>query len=63
MQTHLSDEIDLNELAKIAFCSSYHFQRMFSFITNVTLAEYIRRRRLTIAAFKLFFNVSSPNFC
>lgn len=53
IDTHLSDEIDLNEIAKIAFCSSYHFQRMFSFVTNVTLAEYIRRRRLTLAAFEL----------
>lgn len=53
IETHLSYEIDLNQVAKIAFCSSYHFQRMFSFITNVTLAEYIRRRRLTLAAFEL----------
>lgn len=53
VETHLSDEIDFNQVAKIACCSTYHFQRMFSFITSVPLSEYIRRRRLTLAAFEL----------
>ncbi|MFE4714354.1 effector binding domain-containing protein [Paenibacillus sp. NPDC056722] len=53
IETHLSEEIDYDQLAKIACCSTYHFQRMFPFITNVTLSEYIRRRRLTLAAFEL----------
>lgn len=37
----------------MACCSSYQFQRMFSFITDVTLSEYIRRRRLALAALEL----------
>ncbi|KUO49102.1 MAG: AraC family transcriptional regulator, partial [Desulfitibacter sp. BRH_c19] len=41
----------------LAFCSEYHFQRMFSFLAGVTLSEYIRRRRLTLAAFE--FNNNS----
>lgn len=53
VETHLSEAIDYDQVARIACCSTYHFQRMFSFITNVTLAEYIRRRRLTLAAFEL----------
>ncbi|UHA75434.1 AraC family transcriptional regulator [Paenibacillus sp. 481] len=53
IETHLSDTIDYDQLARIACCSTYHFQRMFSFITNVPLSEYIRRRRLTLAAFDL----------
>ncbi len=53
IEEHLTDEIDFKELAKIAFCSEYHFKRMFSFLAGVTLSEYIRRRRLTLAAFDL----------
>lgn len=53
VETHLSDTIDYDIVARIACCSTYHFQRMFPFITNVSLSEYIRRRRLTLAAFEL----------
>ena len=50
IEEHLSEEIDYEELAKIACCSTYHFQRMFSYIADVPLSEYIRRRRMSMAA-------------
>ncbi|MHC1683999.1 MAG: GyrI-like domain-containing protein [Clostridiaceae bacterium] len=53
IEENLTSEIDFKEVARIALCSEYHFQRMFSFLAGVTLAEYIRRRRLTLAAFEL----------
>lgn len=53
VETHLSEVIDFNQVARIACCSTYHFQRMFPFITDVSLSEYIRRRRMTLAAFEL----------
>lgn len=53
IECNLTDKISNDEIAKIACCSSYHFQRMFPFITDVSLSEYIRRRRMTIAAFEL----------
>lgn len=53
IEENLTSSIDYNKAAKIACCSTYHFQRMFSFITEVHLSEYIRRRRLTLAAFEL----------
>ncbi|GGA16770.1 AraC family transcriptional regulator [Paenibacillus marchantiophytorum] len=53
IEANLTGEIKLREAAHMACCSSYQFQRMFSFITDVTLAEYIRRRRLTLAALEL----------
>jgi AraC family transcriptional regulator len=53
IEAHLKESIDYDQVAKIACCSTYHFQRMFSFITDVPLSEYIRRRRLTLAAFEL----------
>lgn len=53
IEAHISDEIDLEVLASKAYCSSFNFQRMFSFITDIGVAEYIRRRRLTQAALDL----------
>ncbi|MEO3945805.1 AraC family transcriptional regulator [Gorillibacterium sp. CAU 1737] len=53
IEDHLTEDIAYPEVAKAACCSAYHFQRMFSFLTDVSLSEYIRRRRLTLAAFDL----------
>jgi AraC family transcriptional regulator len=53
IENNLTGEIDYGVVAMKACCSSYNFQRMFSFITDTTLAEYIRRRRLTQAALEL----------
>lgn len=53
IEDHLTDEIEYSEAARIACCSVYHFQRMFSYMAEVPLSEYIRRRRLTRAAFEL----------
>lgn len=53
IEENLTDEIDLKEVARQAYCSEYHFKRMFSFLAGVTLSEYIRRRRLTLAAFEI----------
>ena len=50
IEEHLTGEIDYEELAKIAGCSTYHFQRMFAYMADVSLSEYIRRRKLSMAA-------------
>ncbi len=50
IEQNLTGEIDYERLAKIACCSSYHFQRMFAFMAGVGLAEYVRRRRMSLAA-------------
>lgn len=52
IEENLTEEINFEEVAKRACTSVYHFQRMFSFITDIPLSEYIRRRRLTLAAFE-----------
>lgn len=51
IEENLTGKIDLNMVAKKAKCSPFHFQRMFSSIVGFPLSEYIRRRRLTLAAF------------
>ncbi|UOE94801.1 AraC family transcriptional regulator [Alkalihalobacillus sp. LMS39] len=53
IEENLIGEIDFQEVARMARCSEYHFKRMFSFLAGVSLSEYIRRRRLTLAAFDL----------
>jgi len=53
IEDNLAGEIDFNEAAKIACCSTFHFQRIFFAVNGVTPAEYARRRRLTLAATEL----------
>lgn len=53
IEKNLTGDIDFKEVARLAFCSEYHFKRMFSFLAGVTLSEYIRKRRLTLAAFEI----------
>ena len=53
IEQNLEGDIELERLARIACCSSFHFQRMFSYIAGIPLSEYIRRRRMSTAAFAL----------
>lgn len=50
IEEHISEKIDYDQIAKVACCSTYHFQRMFAYMANVSLSEYIRRRRMSLAA-------------
>ncbi len=53
IENNLDNEISYEEAAKIACCSPYYFQRMFTYVAGIPLSEYIRRRRMTQAAFEL----------
>lgn len=55
IEEHLKDDIDYEQLAKISCCSSYHFQRMFTYMAGIPLSEYIRRRKMSLAAVDLQF--------
>ena len=50
IESHLTEDPDPEQLGRIAGCSAYHFQRMFLYLTDMTLTEYIRRRKMTLAA-------------
>lgn len=50
IEDNLCAELDLDHAAGLALSSLDSFQRFFSYITGMTLAEYIRRRKLTRAA-------------
>jgi AraC family transcriptional regulator len=53
IEDHISDDIDLGEVAKIVCCSAYQFGRIFSYVVGISMSEYIRRRRLSLAALEL----------
>lgn len=53
IEDNLTGFISYDEAAKIACCSTYYFQRMFSHVVGIPLSDYIRRRRMTKAAFEL----------
>ncbi len=53
IEGHLTDSIDTDQLGRIACCSAYHFQRMFSYMAGIPLSEYIRRRKMSLAAVDL----------
>lgn len=49
-EAHLTEEIDYEAVAKEAYSSTFHFQRVFSILCGFTLGDYIRMRRLSLAA-------------
>lgn len=53
LENNLDKDISYDEAARIACCSTYYFQRIFTYVTGISLSEYIRRRRMTQAAFEL----------
>ncbi|GFI56018.1 transposon Tn10 TetD protein [Clostridiales bacterium] len=53
IEEHITEELDYEKVAMVAGCPSYYFQQMFLYMTNMTLREYIRRRRLSLAAVEL----------
>ena len=50
IEANLCAEFDLDTAAGIACVTADSFIRFFSYMTGMTLTEYIRRRRLTLAA-------------
>lgn len=53
VEVHLLEEIDYEAVAKEACSSKFHFQRVFSILCGFTLGDYIRMRRLALAAEEL----------
>lgn len=53
IEEHILEEPDLDKLGKLAGCSAHHFQRIFTYIGGITLTEYIRKRRMSLAAVDL----------
>ncbi|MGC5032172.1 AraC family transcriptional regulator [Micromonospora sp. DT229] len=50
LEQRLDQPVEIADLARIAVTSEYHFRRLFSALAGIPLSEYVRRRRLTMAA-------------
>lgn len=53
MEENMGGDIDMVQVSKIACCSTYHFQRMFTYMAGMPLSEYIRKRKMSLAAVEL----------
>ncbi|MCQ4211341.1 GyrI-like domain-containing protein [Streptomyces longispororuber] len=50
VEEHLAQELDVDALAATLGTTGYHLRRMFSSLAGMPLSEYVRRRRMTVAA-------------
>lgn len=53
IEENLTEELDIEDIAAKAYVSPFHFQRIFSVLCGMTVGDYIRCRRLTLAAQEL----------
>ena len=53
IEENLTEEIKVRDVAEKAYVSEFHFQRIFSALCGVSVGEYIRNRRMTLAAKEL----------
>lgn len=53
IESHLTEKIEIREIAKQAYLSPFYFQRIFAALCGTSVAEYIRNRRLTLAGEEL----------
>lgn len=49
MENHLMDELNVENVSNQVFASKSNFQRVFHLVTGITIGEYIRNRRLSLA--------------
>lgn len=50
IERHLEGDVDIRRASRIATMSEHHFRRVFSTLAGMSLSEYVRRRRMTLAA-------------
>ncbi|WP_240633367.1 AraC family transcriptional regulator [Paenibacillus montanisoli] len=50
VEDHLAEELSLSRLAQVARLSDFHFHRVFLSMAGDTVMEYVRKRRLALAA-------------
>jgi len=50
IEENLDGEVSIENAAKIACCSKFHLHRVFYSYFDITFAEYVRKRKFTLAA-------------
>lgn len=58
MENSLTSDINIDDVSNHVFMSSSNFQRIFKSVTDITIGDYIRNRRLSLAGQDLFLTDS-----
>ncbi len=53
LERDLTQPPDVEAAARLAGCSVFHFQRMFAYVAGMPLSQYLRRRKMSLAAEEL----------
>ena len=53
VEQHICDDMTLDDVSSVTSYSPYHFGKLFYYIADMPLSEYIRKRKLTRAAMEL----------
>ncbi len=53
IEDNLKSELSIAEIADLAGYSLYHYERIFKRLVGISIAQYIKRRRLLHAAFDI----------
>lgn len=53
IEAHITEKTDYRKIAQEAACSDFYFQRIFGILCGISLGEYIRNRRLSLAGSEL----------
>jgi len=56
LERNLPERLTLDMVADAAYCSKFHFHRLFTKSMGMTIHDYLQRRRLTEAARTLVFS-------
>ncbi|MHC5719167.1 MAG: hypothetical protein ACYTX0_45705, partial [Nostoc sp.] len=53
IDTHLDDDLSVDQISSVAAFSKYHFHRQFSELLKVSLYRYVQLNRLKRASYQL----------
>ena len=53
IEENICADIEIDKISGVTYYSPYHFGRIFYYITDMPLSEYIRKRKLSLAAMEL----------
>lgn len=53
IEANICNDLDIDAIARVTPYSAYHLQKIFAYLADISLAEYIRRRKMSLAAQEL----------
>ena len=59
IEKHLQEELNTEDVAMACFCSKSTLEKLFRYVNHLSVREYLIRRRMTLAARKLWENPKS----